>query len=400
MPGSPAFRIPRFPNSGAFCSGALLAAAVLACGLTGCGGSGSSGPETGGAGAPIELLNVSYDPTRELYRDMNAAFAKVYSAEHGRPVSIKQSHGASGSQARSVIDGLDADVVTLAVWPDVNAVAKSGLVRPDWQDRFDNRAVPFHSLVVFVVRKGNPKGVKDWPDLVRGDVSIITPNPKTSGNGKYSFLGAWGAVVAAGGSEEDARKFVAELYRRTPVLDTGARGSTATFSQKGIGDVHLTFESEAHLEVEESKGALEIIYPPRSVRVDPPIAVVDTNVDRKGTRHAAEAYLGFLYTPEARAIAARHHFRPWGDSPPPPAGGTMIGSYALVTMAGLVIATLLAMRFAGEKALQRGGPQPDNLTESLADVEPFSPGAALERLAAAERGSGPQPPPVPKDDSR
>jgi sulfate transport system substrate-binding protein len=293
----------------------LLAAAV------GCGGPGGSGPADAGGLGPIELLNVSYDPTREFYRDVNAVFVKAYAAEHGRTVSIKQSHGGSGSQARSVIDGLDADVVTLAVWPDVEAVAKSGLVRPDWQDRFDNRAVPFHSLVVFVVRKGNPKGIKDWPDLVRGDVAIITPNPKTSGNGKYSFLGAWGSVLAAGGTEEDARKFVAEMYRRTPVLDTGARGSTATFSQKGIGDVHLTFESEAHLEVDESKGALEIVYPTRSVRVDPPIAVVDKNVDRKSTRHAAEAYLGFLYTPEARAIAARHHFRPWGDSPPPPAGG-------------------------------------------------------------------------------
>lgn len=327
MPGSslPFAPPPRVGSPIGRRSASVLAACSIvaaACLLAGCGGSGGgSGSGVGSAVGPVELLNVSYDPTRELYRDVNTAFAKVYEAEHGRPVSIKQSHGGSGSQARSVIDGLDADVVTLAVWPDVAAVSKAGLVRPDWQDRFDNRSVPFHSLVVFVVRKGNPKGIKDWPDLIRGDISIITPNPKTSGNGKYSFLAAWGAVLAAGGSEEDARTFVAELYRRTPVLDTGARGSTATFSQKGIGDVHLTFESEAHLEVDESKGALEIIYPPRSVRVDPPIAVVDTNVDRKGTRHAAEAYLGFLYTPEARAIAARHHFRPWGDAPPPPPGG-------------------------------------------------------------------------------
>jgi len=297
----------------------LVAGVAIVAGALGCGGR----PEGGGAAgsSAIELLNVSYDPTRELYRDVNTAFAKLYAAEHGRPVSIKQSHGASGSQARSVIDGLDADVVTLAVWPDVQAVAKAGLARPDWQDRYDNASVPFHSLVVFVVRKGNPKGIRDWPDLVRDDIAIITPNPKTSGNGKYSFLAAWGATLAAGGTADDARKFVTELYRRTPVLDTGARGSTATFSQKGIGDVHLTFESEAHLEVEESKGELEIVYPPRSIRVDPPIAVVDTNVDRKGTRHAAEAYLGFLYSPEGRAIAARHHFRPWGDNPPPPAEG-------------------------------------------------------------------------------
>jgi sulfate transport system substrate-binding protein len=299
---------------------ATFIAAIVA--VTGC-NSATTGPEDRSAVAkpPIELLNVSYDPTRELYRDINVAFAERYETEHGRPVSIKQSHAASGSQARAVIDGLEADVVTLAVWPDVEAVAKSGLVHPDWQKRFDNDSVPYHSVVVFVVRKGNPKGIKDWPDLVKGDVSIITPNPKTSGNGKYSFLAAWGAVLAGGGSEDDARVFVAELYKRTPVLDTGARAATATFSQKGIGDVHLTFENEAHLEVDESKGALEIVYPTRSIRVDPPVAVVDTNVDKKATRHAAEAYLGFLYTPEGRAIVAKHHYRPWGAAPPQPAEG-------------------------------------------------------------------------------
>jgi len=174
---------------------------------------------------------------------------------------------------------------------------------------------------VFVVRKGNPKGIKDWPDLVKGDVSIITPNPKTSGNGKYSFLAAWGSIITGGGSEEDARAFVTELYKRTPVLDTGARAATATFSQKGLGDVHLTFESEAHLEVDEAGGELEIVYPKKSIRVDPPIAVVDKNVDKKGTRHAAEAYLAFLYSPTGRAIIAKHHYRPWGDSPPTPAAG-------------------------------------------------------------------------------
>ncbi len=271
--------------------------------------------------APVELLNVSYDPTRELYREINDAFAKQYEQEHGRKVAIKQSHAASGSQARAVIDGLDADVVTLAVWPDVEAVAKSGLIRGDWQKRYDNDSVPYHSVVVFVVRKGNPKGIKDWADLVKGDVSIITPNPKTSGNGKYSFLAAWGATLAAGGSEGDAKTFVTEVYKRTPVLDTGARAATATFSQKGIGDVHLTFENEAHLEVAEAGGELEIIYPTRSIRVDPPVAVVDENVDRKATRHVAEAYLGFLYTPEGRTIIAKHHYRPWGENLPTPAGG-------------------------------------------------------------------------------
>jgi sulfate transport system substrate-binding protein len=299
----------RHPASRALSLVAVLAGVVAATALA----------EPGALGPPISLLNVSYDPTRELYREINDAFAKKYRAEHGRAVTIKQSHAASGSQARAVIDGLDADVVTLAVWPDVEAVAKSGLVRPDWQHRYENASVPYHSVVVFVVRKGNPKQIRDWPDLVRGDISIITPNPKTSGNGKYSFLAAWGSVLAAGGSDEDAKKFVTELYRRTPVLDTGARAATATFSQKGIGDVHLTFENEAHLEVDEAGGELEIIYPKRSIRVDPPVAVVDENVDRKATRHAAEAYLGFLYTPEGRAIIAKNHYRPWGATPPTPA---------------------------------------------------------------------------------
>lgn len=291
-----------------------LAVATLLLIAAGCGG-GSTGS---GSPGPITLLNVSYDPTRELYRDINAAFAARYEREHGRAVEVKQSHASSGGQARAVIDGLEADVVTLAVWPDVDAVARAGLVASDWEARYDNHSVPYHSVVVFVVRKGNPKGIKDWPDLVRDDVSIITPNPKTSGNGKYSFLAAWGAILAAGGSQEDAERFVAEVYRRTPVLDTGARAATATFSQKGIGDVHLTFENEAHLEVAESGGDLEIVYPSRSIRVDPPVAVVDAIVDRRGTRHAAEAYLGFLYSPEGRAIVAKHHYRPWGDDPPLP----------------------------------------------------------------------------------
>jgi len=294
--------------------------ALLAAAAVGCSGS-SSTPGSGNRPAAIELLNVSYDPTRELYRDINAAFATHYEQEHGTPVTIKQSHAASGSQSRAVIDGLDADVVTLATWPDVEAVAKSGLLRPDWQNRYENGSIPYHSVVVFVVRKGNPKQIHDWADLDRDDISIITPNPKTSGNGKYSFLAAWGAALAAGGSEDEAQKFVSAIYRRTPVLDTGARAATATFSQKGIGDVHLTFEQEAHLEVNESKGDLEIVYPKRSIRVDPPVAVVDKNVDRKASRHAAEAYLGFLYSPEGRAIIAKHHLRPWGDTPPPPTAG-------------------------------------------------------------------------------
>ena len=309
-----------------------LAVSILAAVTSGCGkpaGEGGSKPPA------IELLNVSYDPTRELYKEINTAFAKHYQAEHGTAVSIKQSHAASGSQSRAVVDGLDADVVTLATWPDVEAIARAGLVKADWQQRFDNASIPYHSVVVFVVRKGNPKGISDWPDIDRDDIEIITPNPKTSGNGKYSFLAAWGSVLAAGGSADDARSYVERLYRRTPVLDTGARAATATFSQKEIGDVHLTFENEAHLEVDESKGALEIVYPKRSIRVDPPVAVVDTNVDRKATRHAAEAYLGFLYSPEGKAIVVKHHYRPWSvDAKGPPEGFPEIETFDITFVAG------------------------------------------------------------------
>ena len=318
-------------------SKALLCLGLLGVGLLagGCAGGKQGDPPAAGQGSAVELLNVSYDPTRELYREINDAFAARYRAEHGPAVSIKQSHAASGSQSRAVIDGLDADVVTLATWPDVDAIARSGLIREDWQDRFENASVPYHSVVVFVVRKGNPKGIADWPDIDREGISIITPNPKTSGNGKYSFLAAWGAVLAAGGTPEEARGFVERLYRRTPVLDTGARAATATFSQKGIGDVHLTFENEAHLEVEESKGELEIVYPKRSVRVDPPVAVVDTNVDRKGSRHAAEAYLGFLWSPEGRAIVAKHHYRPWqADGAATPEGFPAIETFDVEFVAG------------------------------------------------------------------
>lgn len=323
-----------------------LVAVLGAAGIAGCGRGADDARSD--AVAALTLLNVSYDPTRELYRDVNDAFARRYEQEHGRAVEVRQSHAASGSQARAVIDGLEADVVTLAVWPDVEAVAKAGLVRPGWEARFDNESVPYHSVVVFVVRKGNPKGIKDWPDLVREDVSIITPNPKTSGNGKYSFLAAWGSVIAAGGTDDDAERFVAELYRRTPVLDTGARAATATFSQKGIGDVHLTFENEAHLEVTEAKGELSIVYPSRSIRVDPPVAVVDANVDRRGTRHAAEAYLGFLYTPEGRAIVAKHHYRPWHADASPPPGGTalpVIDTFDITAVGGWEAAM---KRFFGE----------------------------------------------------
>lgn len=259
---------------------------------------------------PLELLNVSYDPTRELWRAINEQFIPKFEAEHGRKLTIKPSHGGSSTQARAVIDGLDADVVTLALWSDTDAIRKQGLIKENWDERLPNKSLPYVSTIVFVVRKGNPKGIKDWPDLVKPGVQIITPNPKTSGNGKLSFLAAWGSVIQRGGGVEEARKFVTELYRHVPVLDTGARGSTTTFAQKGQGDVHLTWENEAHLEVKESEGALELIYPAVSIRAEPHVAVVDSNVDRKGTREAAEAYLKFLYTDEAQETIAANYYRP------------------------------------------------------------------------------------------
>jgi sulfate/thiosulfate-binding protein len=265
-------------------------------------------------GSSLELLNVSYDPTRELWRDLNAQFIPRYERETGTRLAIKQSHGGSATQARAVIDGLDADVVTLALWSDTDAIRKKGLIDAGWDERLPHRSLPYFSTIVFVVRKGNPKAIRDWPDLVRPGVSIITPSPKTSGNGKLSFLAAWGAVVERGGGEQQALDFVTRLYRQTPVLDSGARGSTTTFAQKGIGDVHLTWENEAHLEVQESAGALELVYPPLSIRAEPHVAVVDANVRRKGTQAAAEAYLKFLYTEEAQETIARHYYRPIDDA--------------------------------------------------------------------------------------
>ena len=262
------------------------------------------------AAGDIELLNASYDPTRELWKDLNAAFVPLYEKEHGRKLKINQSHGASGSQARAIIDGLEADVATLSLWPDVDAIRKKGLIKEGWEERLPNRSLPYTSLLVFVTCKRNSKGIKDWPDLVKGDVKIITPNPKTSGNGKFSVLGAWGSVTQRGGTEEAARDFIQQIFKRVPVLDVGARGATTTFAQKGIGDVHLALESEARLELNESKGELEIVYPPITVLAEPHLAVVDATVDRKGTRDAAEAYLKFVYTPAGQELVAKHYFRP------------------------------------------------------------------------------------------
>ncbi len=301
-------RVPLSPGLGSAGNlraiGWVLGAFLLGGTLSGCGG------PVAGAGPSVQLLNVSYDPTRELWRDLNGQFIEDYRARTGVEVSIKQSHAGSSSQARAVIDGLDADVVTLALWSDTDAIRKRGLIKSGWEERLPNRSLPYFSTIVFVVRHGNPKRIKDWPDVVKPGVVVITPNPKTSGNGKLSFLAAWGSVIRAGGSEEKARAFIKRLYSQTPVLETGARGATTTFAQRGIGDVHLTWENEAHLEVQESGGDLEIVYPSTSIQAEPYVAVVDVNVERKGTRAVAEAYLKFLYTERGQETIARHFYRP------------------------------------------------------------------------------------------
>jgi sulfate/thiosulfate-binding protein len=292
-------------------------------GLVACKSSSETQPSAGAAVQPvsakpaakeIELLNVSYDPTRELWRDMNEKFSAAYEAKTGTKVSIKQSHGGSSTQARAVIDGLEADVVTLASFLDTDAISKKELIKPGWVEKFPNRSLPYTSTIIFVVRKGNPKGVKDWPDLVKPGVEVITPNPKTSGNGYLSFFSAWGSVTLRGGSRDDAIKFVTQLYKQVPVLDSGARAATTTFVQKKIGDVHLAWENEAHLEVQEAKGELDLVYPPISIRAEPHVAIVDGNVDRKHTREVAEAYLNYVYTDAGQEIAAKHFYRPSNEA--------------------------------------------------------------------------------------
>jgi sulfate transport system substrate-binding protein len=261
--------------------------------------------------APTELLNVACDPTRELWRDVNEKFIERYEQDRGIRLSIKMSHGGSANQARAVIDGLEADVVTLGLWSDTSAVQKRGLIDDNWSSRLPYNALPYYSTIVFVVRRGNPKEIRDWPDVVKPGVEVITPNPKTSGNGKLSFLAAWGAELRRTGSEEQALAFVTNIYRNhVRVLDSGARGATTTFAQRKMGDVHLTWENEAYFEVQEAGGELEIVYPSASIRAEPPVAVVDANVRKKGTRPAAEAYMKFLYTDEAQDVIARHRYRP------------------------------------------------------------------------------------------
>ncbi|HWU27043.1 MAG TPA: sulfate ABC transporter substrate-binding protein [Rhizomicrobium sp.] len=263
--------------------------------------------------ANVTLLNVSYDPTRELYKQVNAAFAREWKAKTGDDITISQSHGGSGAQSRAVIDGLEADVVTLALAYDIDAIAEKAKLLPlDWQKRLPDASTPYTSTIVFLVRKGNPKHIHDWPDLVKSGVQVVTPNPKTSGGARWAYLAAWAyAEKKPGGNTDSARKFVQQLYANVPVLDTGARGSTNTFAQRGIGDVLLDWENEAHLALKEPGGdQFEIVYPSVSILAEPPVALVDVNADKHGTRLVAQAYLSFLYTQEAQEIEAKNFYRP------------------------------------------------------------------------------------------
>ncbi|MEH0165962.1 sulfate ABC transporter substrate-binding protein [Roseateles microcysteis] len=278
--------------------GGLLAAAALL---------------SGTAHAGTALLNVSYDPTRELYQDFNAAFTKQWKAKTGEDLTVKQSHGGSGKQARSVIDGLDADVVTLALAYDIDALHDNGkLIPADWQKRLPSNASPYTSTIVFLVRKGNPKGIRNWTDLARPGVEVVTPNPKTSGGARWNYLAAWGfALQQPGGNSDSAKAFVKQIYSNTKVLDSGARGSLTTFTERGIGDVLISWENEAYLATKElGPDKFEIVTPSLSILAEPPVAVVDKNVDKKGTRKQAQAYLEYLYTPEGQEIAAKHYYRP------------------------------------------------------------------------------------------
>jgi len=285
-------------------SGILVMAAWAVLTLAGCGKNTPS---------EVTLLNVSYDPTRELYEDVNVAFAASWKQAHGQAVRINQSHGGSGRQARAVIDGLPADVVTLALAGDIDAIAEQGKLLPiNWQQRLPDNSTPYYSTIVFLVRQGNPKQIHDWGDLIRGDVKVVTPNPKTSGGARWNYLAAWAwAERQPGGNEETAKEFVRKLYQNVPVLDTGARGALTTFAQRAIGDVAIAWENEAHLALREmSASKFEIVVPSISVLAEPSVAVVDKVVLRRGTREVAEAYLEFLYTAEGQEIAAKNFYRP------------------------------------------------------------------------------------------
>jgi len=300
----------------------FLAAIVIAA----CGGRNNN---TTGA-REVALLNVSYDPTREFYREINEAFATHWQkTSGGQRVAIKQSHGGSGGQARAVIDGLEADVVTLALAYDVDAIARAGLVRESWAAALPQNSAPYTSTIVFLVRKGNPKGIRDWNDLVRPGVQVITPNPKTSGGARWNYLAAWHyAKIQSGGDDGKAREFVTSLFKNVPVLDSGARGSTTTFLERGLGDVLLAWENEAYLALAEAKGSVEIVTPSLSILAEPSVAVIDAVVDRRGTREVARAYLEYLYSPEAQEIAAKHHYRPRDQA----VAAKFAGTFAEVTL--------------------------------------------------------------------
>jgi sulfate transport system substrate-binding protein len=290
--------LPKFTRRSALALGAAL-------GLAGLAGSVHA--------AEVTLLNVSYDPTREFYVDYNAAFAKHWKAKAGDDVRVKQSHGGSGKQARAVIDGLEADVVTLALAGDVDQLHKNrGLIPADWQNRLPQNSAPYTSTIVLLVRKGNPKGIKDWGDLAKDGIEVITPNPKTSGGARWNYLAAWGwALKQDGGSEEKAKDLVGKIYKNTKVLDSGARGSLTTFTERGIGDVLISWENEAYLASNElGSDKFDIVTPTISILAEPSVSVVDKNVDRRGTRKVAEAYLSYLYSPEAQDIAGKHYYRP------------------------------------------------------------------------------------------
>ena len=262
--------------------------------------------------AQIELLHVSYDPTRELYQEYNSAFAKYWKAQSGDEVVVSQSHGGSGKQARAVADGLEADVVSLALAYDINAISRSGLIAPDWQQRLANHSAPFTSTVVFLVRKGNPKQIKDWGDLTRDDIAIITPNPKTSGGARWNYLAAWGYALKQSGSEAGAKEYIRQLYQRVKVLDSGARGATTSFVERGLGDVLLAWENEAYLVLNQpgARDQFELVTPSVSILAEPPVAVVDKVAKKHGTEAVANAYLEHLYSTEGQQIAGKHYYRP------------------------------------------------------------------------------------------
>ncbi|MGC4410183.1 sulfate ABC transporter substrate-binding protein [Rhizobium rosettiformans] len=286
------------------------------------------------AGA-TELLNVSYDPTRELYSEFNTAFATHWKQETGEDVRISQSHGGSGRQARAVMEGLEADVVTLALQSDIDIISeRTNLIAPDWRARLPNNSSPYTSTIVFLVRKGNPKGIQDWGDLVKGDVQIVTPNPKTSGGARWNYLAAWAwANKEFGGDQQKIRDYIAEIYRRAPVLDTGARGSLTSFAQREIGDVLISWENEAYLAGKEfGADQFDIVTPSLSILAEPPVAVVDVVVDKKGTRKQAEAYLNYLYSAEGQALAAKHFYRPSRPDLVAPGSGPELPKLDLVTI--------------------------------------------------------------------